>query len=66
MAGRHVINVGIDKDLLKRVDAFQPSHLTRKGFICGLIDASLDQLEAEQLRRHKALQKMQQEKNGAE
>jgi len=66
MAGRHVINVGIDKELLKRVDRFQPSHLTRKGFICGLIANSLDQLESEHLRRHRALQKMQQEERAAE
>ena len=66
MAGRHVINVGIDKDLLKRVDAVQPRHLTRKGFICELIDQSLAKVESEQLYRRKAHEQLLQERTGAE
>jgi hypothetical protein len=42
------INIGIDSKILERVDAVQPSHLTRKAFINELIHQGLKRIEIEE------------------
>ena len=51
MAIGKAISIAIDQSILERVDALQPSHLTRKAFVNQLLFEAVESRNQEQLHK---------------